>query len=289
MGKTIMAIKVEHLYHTYSPKTPFQFEALLDVNVTIQEGSFTAIIGHTGSGKSTLIQHLNALLLPTAGTITIADFTIVPKHMPKQIKKLRQHVGVVFQFPEYQLFEETVEQDVMFGPLNFGKTKTEAKALALEALLQVGLNETFLQRSPFELSGGERRRVAIAGILAMQPKVLILDEPTAGLDPEGASKMMTLFQSLHQQGMTILLVTHDMDLVLAYATDVVVMAKGNVVLATNPLDLFYQPHPNLDLEKPKLVQFVDACRQQGVPLDVRECRTPQQTFAHLDRLLKGKR
>ena len=284
-----MDIKINHLSHTYSQKTPFQFEALNDVNVTIKEKSFTAIIGHTGSGKSTLIQHLNALLLPTSGSLTVNGTLITAKQLPKAVKKLRQYAGVVFQFPEYQLFEETVEQDVMFGPLNFGKTKKEAKDAALIALEQVGLNASFLPRSPFELSGGERRRAAIAGILAMAPKVLILDEPTAGLDPEGASQMMQLFQALHHQGLTIILVTHDMDLVLQYATDVLVMANGKVALQTNPIDLFYGQHTNVHVEKPRLVSFVEACIQKGIPLKIADCQTTDTVFAQIRAWQQGGR
>jgi energy-coupling factor transport system ATP-binding protein len=282
-----MAIKINHVSHTYSQKTPFQFEALNDVVATIKENSFTAIIGHTGSGKSTLIQHFNALLLPTSGSLEVNGVMITANKMPKQVKKLRQYAGVVFQFPEYQLFEETVEQDVMFGPLNFGKTKVQAKKAALTALKQVGLDASFLPRSPFELSGGERRRVAIAGILAMQPKVLILDEPTAGLDPEGAIQMMHLFQSLHQEGLTIILVTHDMDLVLQYATDVIVMANGKVKLQTDPLTLFYEKQNNLKIAKPRLVLFVEACLKAGVPLTISESRTPEMVFAQLRAIKEG--
>jgi energy-coupling factor transport system ATP-binding protein len=191
---------------------------------------------------------------------------------------------VVFQFPEAQLFEETVEQDIMFGPINIGKTKAEAKVLARTALIQVGLDESFLSRSPFELSGGERRRVAIAGILAMQPQVLILDEPTAGLDAEGAAKMMGLFSNLHHQGMTIIFVTHDMDLVLKHATDVIVMSEGQVVIQTNPEDLFYGEHPQLHIEKPPLVQLVQACLQQGIKLSNQHYRTLDELVNDIKRL-----
>ncbi len=267
-----MAININHVFHIYSQKTPFQFEALHDVSLTIQEGSFTALIGHTGSGKSTLIQHINALLLPTAGSLQVNGITIEANRLPKQVKKIRQYAGVVFQFPEAQLFEETVEQDVMFGPLNFGLTKEQAKQRASVALEQVGLNATFLSRSPFELSGGERRRVAIAGILAMQPKVLILDEPTAGLDAQGANLMMDLFTKLHQQGLTIILVTHDMDLVLKYASHVIVMDQGRVKIQTDPETLFYGSH-DVHVEKPQLVKLVQACLGRGMPLPLKRYRT----------------
>ncbi len=266
-----MAIIINHVFHIYSQKTPLQFEALHDVSLTIQEGSFTALVGHTGSGKSTLIQHINALLLPTSGSLQVNGITIEANRLPKQVKKIRQYAGVVFQFPEAQLFEETVEQDVMFGPLNFGLTKEQAKQRASLALEQVGLNATFLSRSPFELSGGERRRVAIAGILAMQPKVLILDEPTAGLDAQGANLMMELFTKLHQQGLTIILVTHDMDLVLKYASQVVVMDQGRVKIQTDPETLFYAKH-DFHIEKPQLVKLVQSCLGRGMPLPLKRYR-----------------
>ena len=252
-----MPIKFEHVSHTYALKTPFEHTALKEVDFSLKEGSFTAVIGQTGSGKSTLIQHMNALLLPTMGIVSVNRIEIHPKKTPKKAKEIRQFVGVVFQFPEYQLFEETVEQDVMFGPLNFGKTKEEAKKMAHKVLRQVGLDESFFSRSPFELSGGERRRVAIAGILAFEPKVLVLDEPTAGLDPEGTRMMMELFKSLHAQGMTIVLVTHDMDLMYAYADEVCVMVEGNIVL-TSPIEsLFDHPFVLKTFEKPLILQWMD--------------------------------
>lgn len=279
-----MPINLQHVFHTYSPRSPFQFEALKDVHTVIDEQAFTAIIGHTGSGKSTLIQHINGLLLPTSGVIEINGMTLTAKHLPKNIKQLRQFAGVVFQFPESQLFEETVEQDVMFGPLNFGMTNLEAKQRALASLKQVGLDETFLLRSPFELSGGERRRVAIAGILAMNPKVLILDEPTAGLDPEGATQMMTLFMNLHQQGMGIILVTHDMSLVLEYASEVIVMDQGKVAAKLSPTDLFYHGLPSVPLTIPPLVELVLHCRK----IDSTFPKTPFRTLKELMPFLKDR-
>lgn len=275
MGKKSMPIKLDHVFHIYAQKTPFQFEALQDVSLTIHDQSFTAIIGHTGSGKSTLIQHFNALLVPTSGSLTVNNILIQANKVPKKVKSLRQHAGVVFQFPEAQLFEESVLQDVMFGPLNFGKTKTEATQLASQALNQVGLNQSFYQRSPFELSGGERRRVAIAGILAIQPKVLILDEPTAGLDPEGASEMMSLFTNLHRQGMTIIMVTHDMELVYQFATHVIVMAAGKVRLETTPNELFFKHHPHISFTEPPLVTFLKTFDKLGKPLPLHNIRSLQ--------------
>ena len=252
-----MPIIFDNVFHTYSLKTPFEHKALSQINFHLMEGSFTAIIGHTGSGKSTLIQHMNALLLPTMGVISVNGMTITSKKTPKKVKEIRQFAGVVFQFPEYQLFEETVEQDVMFGPINFGKSKEEAKQLAHQVLKEVGLDESFFSRSPFELSGGERRRVAIAGILAFQPKVLILDEPTAGLDPEGTKMMMDLFKKLNQQGMTIVLVTHDMDLMYAYANQVCVLQDGKIALTSDMPSLFNHPLMLEKFEKPSILQWIE--------------------------------
>lgn len=274
-------MKFDHVYYTYSPKTPFQFDALNDVSLTLIEGSFTAIVGHTGSGKSTLIQHLNALLTPTSGTVTVHGVVIEANRIPKNVKALRQHAGLVFQFPEYQLFEETVEEDVMFGPLNVGCSKEEARKRAHEALTSVGLDASFYRRSPFELSGGERRRVAIAGILAMQPKVLILDEPTAGLDPLGSKQMMDLFVSLHAQGMTILLVTHDMDLVFSYCDRVVIMDQGKVVAHVPMLDAFLQPYEGVILAKPHLLQWIERLQQAGIQIDMARCRTIEDVLLQL--------
>ena len=268
-----MAIIFDHVSHTYLEKTPFQFQALRDISLTIHPQSFTAIIGHTGSGKSTLIQHINALLVPSSGTLTVNDIKIVANKTPKQVKLLRAYAGLVFQFPEYQLFEETVEQDVMFGPLNFGKTKLEARAIAHAMLTKVGIDASFYQRSPFELSGGERRRVAIAGILALQPKVLILDEPTAGLDPQGARMLMDIFKDLQQQGLTIILVTHDMNMVYAYADEVIVMDQGKVSLHTSTLALFHQPNLPIALAVPQLVALVHTLQAQGMNLDLSKIRT----------------
>ncbi len=268
-----MPIKLNHVFHIYSQKTPFQFEALQDVSLVIEEKSFTAIIGHTGSGKSTLIQHLNALLLPTSGEVEVNGIVIRANQLPKNVKKIRQYAGVVFQFPEAQLFEERVLDDVMFGPLNFGKTKNEAREAAQLALQQVGLDSSFFERSPFELSGGERRRVAIAGILAMQPKVLILDEPTAGLDPEGASHMMSLFTKLHQQGMTIILVTHDMELVLQFANQVIVMEQGKVITQTSPHILFYGASRQDSFISPPLVQLIEKIRKKGKTITANQERS----------------
>ena len=207
-----MDIRFKQVDFTYQPNTPFEQRALFDINLTIQDGSYTAIVGHTGSGKSTLLQHLNALVKPTKGQVTIGERVITPETDNKNLKPIRKKVGIVFQFPEAQLFEETVERDIAFGPKNFGVSDEEAKKLAKKMLDLVGLDEKYLQHSPFELSGGQMRRVAIAGVLAMEPEVLVLDEPTAGLDPKGRKEMMEMFSRLHKEhNMTIVLVTHLMD------------------------------------------------------------------------------
>jgi len=268
-----MPIKFEDVSYTYSPKTPFQFEALHHIDIEIKDGSFTAIVGHTGSGKSTLIQHINALLLPSSGTILIDDMKIVAKEKVKHIKNFRKHAGLVFQFPEYQLFEETVEKDVAFGPRNFGLDEKTALEKAHQALIAVGIEEELFKRSPFELSGGQRRRVAIAGIVAMEPKVLVLDEPTAGLDPRGAQEMMDLFDKIHQSGTTIVLVTHDMNIVLRYASDVIVMKEGAIVKVTDPLSLFESDYENYNLEIPYLYHFAKLLKNGGFRFEMKGIKT----------------
>lgn len=264
-----MPIRLEHVSHIYGIKTPFEFEALHDICLSIQEGSFTAIVGHTGSGKSTLIQHLNALLMPTSGKVEVGEYTILPKTKIKNVKHLRKYAGIVFQFPEYQLFESNVEKDVMFGPKNFGVSDENAKKQAHEALQLVGISPDYYLKSPFDLSGGEKRRVAIAGILAMKPKILILDEPTAGLDPQGTREIMQLFEKIHQEGTTIILVSHDMDIVMEYADTVIVMENGTIQQVTTPSSLFQDPHfQDFALDLPIVYQFAAACVQRGLPLDV---------------------
>ncbi len=236
-----MDIRFESVSHIYNFKTPMEQRALHEVNLEIKEGQFVAIVGHTGSGKSTLIQHMNALLQPTLGRIQVGEKEIVPKQKASGLKAIRQHVGLVFQFPEYQLFEETVEKDVMFGPMNYGVSADEAKKRAKEMCEVVGLPDDVLEQSPFNLSGGQMRRVAIAGILAMNPDILVLDEPTAGLDPQGQKEMMAIFKRLHETyHKTIILVTHDMDLVCEYAQYMYVMNKGELTLEGTPQEVFKQ-------------------------------------------------
>ena len=234
-----MQIKFESVNHVYNANTPMEQRALYDINFEIKEGQFLSVVGHTGSGKSTLIQHMNGLLKPSSGSITIGEKVIKSDEKNKGLKDVRQHVGLVFQFPEYQLFEETVEKDIMFGPMNYGVSEDEAHQRARDVIQMVGLNESILEHSPFNLSGGQMRRVAIAGILAMNPDVLVLDEPTAGLDPQGQHEMMEMFNTLHKQyGKTIVLVTHDMNLVAEYAEEMIVMHRGVMKLKGTPQQVF---------------------------------------------------
>lgn len=268
-----MAITFEKVEHIYSEGTPFSYLALKGVDLEIVKGSMTAIIGHTGSGKSTLIQHLNALLLPSSGKVTVDEFVMMHDEKPEILKPLRKKTGLVFQFPEYQLFEETIEKDIIFGPVNFGIEEKQAKEMAKRALSAVGLDESYLERSPFDLSGGQKRRVAIAGILVMEPEILVLDEPTAGLDPQGAQEMMSLFQQLHEKGTTILLVTHDMNQVLAYCDHAVVMSEGMVVKKGTVEEVFSEPDylSALSIELPLITQMAYRLNQQGfqIPTSVR--------------------
>ena len=248
-----MDIRFEQVGFTYQPNSPFEQRVLFDIDLAIKEGSYTALVGHTGSGKSTLLQHLNALLKPTSGTVTIGDRVITAETNNKNLKPIRQKVGIVFQFPEAQLFEETVERDIAFGPKNFGVPEEEANRLAAKTLEMVGLDESYLQRSPFDLSGGQMRRVAIAGVLAMEPEVLVLDEPTAGLDPQGRKEMMEMFARLHHENkITIVLVTHLMDDVADFSDCVYVLEKGTLVKQGTPREVFQE------------VEWLQA-KQLGVP------------------------
>lgn len=262
-----MAIKVNDLFYVYNPKSPNASKALNGVSLTIEENSFVAFVGETGSGKSTLIQNLNALLLPSKGSIEVDDFTINSKKN-KNIKQLRKHVGLVFQFPEYQLFEETVEDDVAFGVKNFGIKGEEALDKAHKALESVGLDKSYFKRSPFELSGGEKRRVAIAGILAIEPDILVLDEPTAGLDPKGVNEIMSLVLQMQKDGKTIILVTHDMDIVLKYCQKVFVLNKGKLAFEGNPYQLFSLNNEELAIEVPALYELARKLNERGMKLDI---------------------
>jgi energy-coupling factor transport system ATP-binding protein len=260
-----MGITLQQVSYTYQANTPFEGRALFGVDLEIVEGSYTALIGHTGSGKSTILQLLNGLNVPTAGSVIIDEMVITPTSVNKDIKQVRKKVGLVFQFPESQVFDETVLKDVAFGPQNFGVSKEEAEATAREKLALVGIDEELFGRSPFELSGGQMRRVAIAGILAMEPTVLVLDEPTAGLDPAGRKELMAIFKELHQAGMTIVLVTHLMDDVANFADYVYVLEKGKVVRSGHPSAVFQEVDfmESIQLGVPKVTKFAANLERRG--------------------------
>lgn len=260
-----MAIALQEVSYTYQAGTPFEGQALFGVNLEIKDGSYTALIGHTGSGKSTILQLLNGLAVPTMGTVLIDNVIITADSVNKDIKQVRKKVGLVFQFPESQVFDETVLKDVAFGPQNFGVSREEAEEIAREKLDLVGISEDLLNRSPFELSGGQMRRVAIAGILAMEPDVLVLDEPTAGLDPAGRKELMTIFKELHQSGMTIVLVTHLMDDVADYADFVYVMEAGKLAASGQPTELFQEVEfmESIQLGTPKITRFAANLERRG--------------------------
>ena len=261
-----MGIALENVSFTYQEGTPLASAALSDVSLTIEDGSYTALIGHTGSGKSTILQLLNGLLVPSAGSVRVFDTLITSNSKNKDIRQIRKQVGLVFQFAENQIFEETVLKDVAFGPQNFGVSEEDAEQIAREKLALVGIDESLFDRSPFELSGGQMRRVAIAGILAMEPAILVLDEPTAGLDPLGRKELMNLFKKLHQSGMTIVLVTHLMDDVAEYANQVYVMEKGRLVKFGRPSDVFQDVvfMEEVQLGVPKITAFCKRLADRGV-------------------------
>lgn len=253
-----MDITLRKVSYAYAAGTPFEKRALHEVDLTIPTGSYQAIIGHTGSGKSTVLQHLNGILKPTEGTVTIGSAVIQAGQKNKELKKVRQKVGIVFQFPEHQLFEETVEKDIMFGPMNFGVPEEEARIRAHHLVGLLGLPEEVLQKSPFDLSGGQMRRVAIAGVLAMDPDVLVLDEPTAGLDPRGRKEIMNLFARLHEEkGITTILVTHSMEDAARFADRIAIMHNGRCVLEGTPQEVFMQEELLNDyrLELPQSVKL----------------------------------
>ena len=265
-----MPITFQRVTHTYHADSPFSYAALKGIDLEIPLGKVTAIIGETGSGKSTLVQHLNALLLPTEGELHILDKTITAGSKPKHLKELRRQVGLVFQFPEYQLFEETIEKDISFGPKNFGVSAEAAAQRAREVLQVVGLDDSYLQRSPFDLSGGQKRRIAIAGILAMDPDVLVLDEPTAGLDPQGASDMMRLFVDMNKKyGKTVLIVTHDMEHVLQYCEEVVVVQDGRIKKHCDVQSFFETVEllKELNINPPAVIRLREELRKRGFEIE----------------------
>lgn len=277
-----MQIKISNLSYTYLAKTPNEVEALHNVSLDIPEGKITSIIGHTGSGKSTLIQTLNGLLLPTSGEVRVGEYVVTNKKKKnKRIKELRKSLAIVFQFPEYQLFEETVEKDVAFGLKNYGYKEVEAIKLAHKALEEVGIDKSFYKRSPFELSGGEKRRVAIAGIIALNPDILVLDEPTAGLDPKGSKIILNLINKFNKEGKTIILVTHDMNIVLNYSDHVIVMNDGKVAFEGTPSDLFSGDISTYSIDVPELFRFVKLLESKGIKLDISKIRTIDDLISQL--------
>ncbi|HLR59551.1 MAG TPA: energy-coupling factor ABC transporter ATP-binding protein [Pseudogracilibacillus sp.] len=254
-----MEITFKNVGYTYQAGSPFSHQALNDVSFHITSGSFVAIIGHTGSGKSTLIQHLNGLTLPTEGTVQVGSFALSKANKPKNMKELRSKVGAVFQYPEHQLFEETVAKDIAFGPTNFGVSQAEIDRRIKAIVPLVGLQEELLERSPFELSGGQMRRVAIAGVLATKPEVFVLDEPTAGLDPRGQKEIMDMFYNIHQtEKVTTILVTHSMEDALKYADHVIILNKGEVYMEGKPDEVLLKTDSlrKVNLDIPESILFL---------------------------------
>ena len=279
-----MGIKIENVFYTYQKKASNSTLALNDVSFAINDNDFVALVGETGSGKSTLAQCLNALIIPDQGQIEVDGVVVSYKNRKsKQMRGLRKRVGLVFQFPEYQLFEETVEKDVAFGVKNFGVKGEEALEQAHKALSQVGLDESYYKRAPFDLSGGERRKVAIAGILAINPDILIFDEPTVGFDPASAKDLMNLIVSMHQQGKTIIIITHDMDLVNEYVQKVFMLENGKLVFEGTPSELFVHVQNYDRLDIPKTIRLALALKEKGMDIDVNSIRTIDDLVSQIKR------
>lgn len=278
-----MPIQVEHLTHTYLPGSPFGVTALNDISLTIDDGEFIGLLGHTGSGKTTFVQHLNGLLKPTSGRIVVDGLDITEKGV--SLREVRKRVGLVFQYPEYQLFEETVAKDIAFGPKNMGLSKPEIDDRVREACQQVGLDlEAVGARSPFELSGGQMRRVAIAGVLAMRPGTLILDEPTAGLDPQGRNAILGMIRALHAAGgRTVVMVSHNMDDISTLATRLLVMSRGELVLTGSPREVFRRQKllDSIGLGVPQAAALCHLLLAQGFPLPDDLCTLDEMADALL--------
>ena len=271
-----MSLKLEHVTYTYNPGTAYETHALKDVSLEIPQGQFVGVIGHTGSGKSTLIQHFNGLMRPTSGTVYYNDEDIWQEGY--SLKRLRSHVGLVFQYPEHQLFEADVLSDVCFGPKNQGLSQEEAQERAETALLQVGLKEKYFSSSPFELSGGQKRRVAIAGVLAMEPDVLILDEPTAGLDPKGRDEILDQIAELHSvRGITIILVSHSMEDVAKYVERLIVVNRGEIAFDDTPKEVFshYRELEAMGLAAPQITYIMHALKEKGLNVDPGATTVPE--------------
>lgn len=286
MAETI--IKTEGLGYIYSEGTPYEHRAIDNVNIEIEKGSFVGLIGHTGSGKSTLIQHLNGLLKPTAGKIFIGGEDLWAN--PKDIRRFRFKVGLVFQYPEHQLFEETVRKDIAFGPRNMGLSEEEIEARVIEAAKHTGLTADYLEKSPFELSGGEKRRVAIAGVLAMRPEVLILDEPTAGLDPKGREFILSEIKDYHEKtGATIILVSHSMEDVARFASHVLIMNHSRVAMFGKTRDVFKRVDElcEIGLEVPQISRVFAKLKEKGIDVPESVLTVAEAKEAMLKLLKKG--
>ena len=284
-----MSIIVDKVNYVYSEGTAYEIKALSDINLKIEDGEFIGIIGHTGSGKSTLIQHLNGLIKATSGTIYFHGQDIYDKDF--DLRELRNRVGLVFQYPEHQLFETTIFDDVCFGPMNQGLTKEEAGLRAFEALKSVGIPEELYYQSPFDLSGGQKRRVAIAGVLAMKPEILILDEPTAGLDPGGRDEILDLITRMHRErGMTVILVSHSMEDVAKYVKRIIVMNQGRVMFDDVPKEVFkhYKELETIGLAAPQVTYLMHELREKGLPVST-DVTTVAEARAELLRVLLGER
>ena len=284
-----MSIIVDKVNYVYSEGTAYEIKALSDINLKIEDGECIGIIGHTGSGKSTLIQHLNGLIKATSGTIYFHGQDIYDKDF--DLRELRNRVGLVFQYPEHQLFETTIFDDVCFGPMNQGLTKEEAGLRAFEALKSVGIPEELYYQSPFDLSGGQKRRVAIAGVLAMKPEVLILDEPTAGLDPGGRDEILDLITRMHRErGMTVILVSHSMEDVAKYVKRIIVMNQGRVMFDDVPKEVFkhYKELETIGLAAPQVTYLMHELREKGLPVST-DVTTVAEARAELLRVLLGER
>lgn len=283
-----MSIKIEHLNYIYSPGTAYEKQALYDVNLELPHGEFIGVIGHTGSGKSTLIQHLNGLVKATSGALYYEGKNIYEEGYP--MKELRNNVGLVFQYPEHQLFEVDVLTDVCFGPKNQGFSPEECEKKALDALKLVGLKEKYYRSSPFELSGGQKRRVAIAGVLAMEPKVLVLDEPTAGLDPKGRDEILDQIAYLHKQrDLTVVLVSHSMEDIARYADRLIVMNEGHVMFNDEPKKVFshYKELEAVGLAAPQVTYIMHELKEKGLEVDA-EATTVEEAADAIMKALEGK-
>jgi energy-coupling factor transport system ATP-binding protein len=282
-----MPITLSHVSYTYQPGTPYQWQALDDVTLEIPDGEFWGVIGPTGSGKSTLIQHMNGLIKPTAGQVLVDGTDLARKGA--NLRQVRQKVGLVFQYPEHQLFGETIYEDIGFGPKNMGLSSAEVEQRVLRAMERVGLAESFRTRSPFGLSGGQARRVALAGVLAMEPRVLILDEPTAGLDPRGREEILSLIRTFPAHGMTVILVSHSMEDVAEMADKVLVMHRGKVFMVGTPQELFSHRAEleSIGLGVPAAARLVDMLRENGWSLPADAVTLDQAVAGILGALGKG--